>query len=264
MSFGRPTRVGLPFLCHMSIENWQRIDSDHSHCKRCSNAFRNVCLTRGYCEKCIPEAQKEQQKIIVRMENKAIGKATKASAKFLSAMRAQGKEGKAMPQIFETFWDGVGGKEGFGRMMSEEFNRMHGIGLSPEEAENWNPSPKMKLQWYELISRHAAKNDESQSLDIGSLEEADLESILTDLAHKAMSSDVDIRRAALLSAIDDDKEFRKEAFRRICKEDQHLVNELLAENGVITIDPERAKLDAQAEDDSPVFENEDDYDPNEG
>lgn len=195
------------------------------------------------------------------MENKAIGKATKASAQFLSAMRAQGKEGKAMPQIFETFWDSVGGKDAFGRMMSEEFHKVHGIGLSPAEAEEWSPSPKLKLQWYELIARHAAKNDESQSLDIGSLEEADLESILADVAHKAMTSDADIRRAALLTAIEEDDEFRKEAFRRICKEDQGLVNELLAENGLITLEQPK-QVDAQAEDDdSPVFESEEEYDP---
>src|SRR5690606_28947148 len=104
-----------------------------------------------------------------RTEARVMSKATKAAATFLDRMKSQGKDGKAMPKVFHSFFSAVGGEEEFGQRMAKEFDKAHGIGLSPEEAEEFHVSPKLKMQWYELLSRHIAKNDESMSLDIGSL-----------------------------------------------------------------------------------------------
>lgn len=235
--------VGLPFLTSAPPQistamNWPKIDNEHSHCTECSSAFRNVELIDGTCEACIKKTSKKNGKILARSEKKTV---TKAATKFLSAMQEQGKTGASMPKVFEGFWREIGGEDAFGQMMAEEFHKAHGRGLSPEEEELFCPSPKIVLSWYEMISRHAAKTDEGKSLDVGSLDESDLESILCDLAHKALKEDEATRLVAVAKLAQDPKHCR-EMFLTCLEVQPELATELLAANGIETIDAESVSI----------------------
>lgn len=260
---GRADFVGPPFFIPMALENWQRIDDKHSHCKHCGDAFRNVQLTRGVCDQCLPAVATASKRIVSNAENRTVSKATKASAQFMSAMQAQGKSGASMPKVFERFWQEIGGEGEFGRLMYLEFQKARGEGLSPDEMETWEPSPKLKLQWFELIARHISKNDEGKTLDIGALEESDLESILADLAEKALRTDASIRQTALLACIRDSKSFRRQAFRECLKEDPSLADEVLGEYGIRTVDG-KVKSEKFLDDNKSIEDDDlEDWDPTE-
>lgn len=244
------------------IEPWQQIDEQHSHCAECCSVNRNIELTEGICNLCLDKVNARRNRILSRTESRVVTRATTASAKFLASMKTQGKDGKSMPKVFHALWEELGGEEEFGRRMGVEFLKAHGEGLSPEEMENWKPSPKMKLHWYELISRHAAKTDESLSLDIGSLDESDLESILSTIANKAMIEDKTIRAIALTNAIREDKEFCREVFNEIVADHPDLVTELLERNGIATIEG-KYKVAQKKSAHVDYKESEEEYDPSE-
>lgn len=181
---------------------------------------------------------------MVGAEARIVSKGTKAAAQLLSTLQSQGKTGASMPVVIDTFFEGIGGQAAFGKLMTEDFRKVRGEGLSPEELEHFKPSPKLVLQWYELISRHAGKVDENKSLDVSSLDEAALESILADLGRTQMQSDPSLRRSVLYTAIKEDKEFRRLAFEEAIKEDPSLVDELLRQNGIETLDGSVGKLES--------------------
>lgn len=238
------------------MENWQRVDDEHSHCAQCSGVFRNIELDDGQCTDCLERSNRKHAAVIQRANAKTVSKAVKASTQFLASMEQQGKSGKSMPLVFDSFWKELGGEEEYGARMAQEFLKAHGEGLTAAELESWSPSQKIKLQWYELVNRHVGRSDESKTLDIGSLEESDLEAILADLGRTAVIDDKEIRRLALLSAIERDPEFRKIALEKILQEDPSLESAILEKHGVTTIDAKKVepKGNKRVEDYSPEDE----------
>ena len=203
-------------------------------------------LSSGRCAQCNDSFSTESKRIVSNAENRVVSKATKASAQFLAAMHAQGKTGAAMPRVFDRFWEEIGGEDEFGRMMGVEFKKSLGDGLTPDEAEVYSPSPKLRKEWFELVARHASKNDEGRAVDVGSLEEADLDVILADVARKAITEDPDIRRVALWAAIKEDRKFRQMVFKECVKEDPSLLNPILSDYGLVTLEgrvEEKSEID---------------------
>lgn len=196
-------------------------------------------------------------------ENRVTGKAAKAAAQFLSAMQAQGKTGADMPIVLSAFWKRIGGQDQFGDMLGEQFLKAQGKELTPDEMENWRASPKMVKDWFELAMRHIDRADANKTLSVESLEEADLESILADVGRRAIMEDAELRRAVLWMAIRDDKQFRKMAFMEIARQDKSLVDNLLRNGGIVTLEASEVEFQEPTnntlEEDSTV----DDYDPSE-
>jgi hypothetical protein len=159
----------------------------------------------------------------------------KASAQLLASIKDQGKTGKSMPVVMDSFIKALGGEAAFGERFATEFKKAHGEGLSAAEMETWEYSPHTVHKWYELANRSLLATDTGKDLDIGSLEESELESIVASIGRKAVLEDRDIRRLALMNAIESDAEFRKYAFESILKADPQLETEWLASHGVRTI-----------------------------
>lgn len=217
--------------------SWRKVDGVHSHCAKCAHVFRNIELTKGFCLTCRMSENSESLSKTEQALSRVSSKATKAATQFLSAMQSQGKSGASTPKIMARFLEGVGGEEGLGDMVVGEFKKAHGIGVTPEEAKRWgDTSPKLRMQWHELILRVMTKSDEGKVLDIGSLEEGDLESILANVGRKSLQEDPELRRSVLWAAIKDDKVFRRLAFYEIARQDKSLVDEFLREGGIITLD----------------------------
>jgi hypothetical protein len=241
----------------MPLEQWQRIDEHNSHCSQCGDAFRNIALNDGMCNVCHEAEAQRREKILARSEARILSKATKASARLLASLKEQGKSSASLPRIHDAFMRAVGGEDAFGERMGKEWLRAHGEGLTEDELDDWSPSDKIKLQWYELILRHTSKNDETKNLDIGSLDDADLESILVDVGKRAITEDSEIGRAVLLGALQSSPELRKLALAEIEREDPELINQLLARNGIATLDQQN--LPAPNKDESDYDPTEDEY-----
>jgi hypothetical protein len=217
------------------MESWQKIDDEHAHCAECSAVYRIAQLNDGLCDDCVPEKQKKAEKILTRAAEKTTGRAMKASAQLLASIKDQGKTGKSMPVVMDSFIKALGGEAAFGERFATEFKKAHGEGLSAAEMETWEYSPHTVHKWYELANRSLLATDTGKDLDIGSLEESELESIVASIGRKAVLEDRDIRRLALMNAIESDAEFRKYAFESILKADPQLETEWLASHGVRTI-----------------------------
>ncbi len=219
------------------MESWQRIDDKHSHCGNCSGIFRNAQLHNGLCGECGGEAAEKEEKVLSRSTERTHSRAMKASAQLLASIRAQGKTGKSMPVVMDAFIKGIGGEAAYGEAILRDFRRAQGEGLSGAELETFEYSPNVVLKWYELINRSLLATDSGKDLDVGSLEDSDLESILASLGRKHVLEDKDIRRLALMNAIEDDAEFRRTAFDLIIKHDPQIETEWLAKHGIATIEP---------------------------
>lgn len=248
------------FFIFMKPKAWQRVDKNYSHCAECMKVFRNIMLTDGVCDNCFGIVEERSIRAIRRMESKVVSKATKASAEFLASMKEQGKDGKSMPRILDSLWKvlqepGLSGEEAFGRQLGEEYNKSRGIGLSPDEAANYEPSQKLRQGWFELILRYSQKVDEGKSLDIGSLDESELEAILTDVAIKAATTDNNIAEKVVSAYIEKDRKRRESFFMDMCEAYPELENKVLEKHGIVTIE---AQEETQA---IPHQEDEEDYDP---
>lgn len=218
--------------------DWTKVDDNHSICKVCGDCFHNADLSQGYCSKCISKESERQERALRRSGKRIVSKSVKASAQFLAALENQGKTGASMPRVMSEFWKHMGGEEKFGELMTQEFNKTLGVGLDADDIETWVPSTKFKLQWFEMICRYAAKTDEKKTLDIGSLDEADLDGILADIGRRAVMEDAEIRDAVIWSACEEDANFRKRLVMGVLKEDPKLLNEILDSNGIITVEPD--------------------------
>lgn len=236
------------------MEAWQKIDDSHSHCAECSGVYRTAQLDEGLCSDCSPVVKARANKVVARAGEKTTNRAMKASAQLLASIREQGKTGKSMPMVMDTFLAEMGGEGGYAKRLATEFKKAHGEGLSSAELETFEYSSATTLKWFELINRSMLATDSGKDMDIGSLEESDLEAIVAKIARRAVLEDVELRRLALMNAIDSDKEFRMVAFEAIMKADPSLENGILAKNGVITV--EAAKIKA-----AECNKEEDDYDP---
>lgn len=235
---------------------WPKVDRDHSHCHGCNVVFRNAQLTYGFCAECVVEENKNNRAVKNRAEAKAVAK---ASTQFLAAMRDQGKTGASMPRILGRFIERCGGEEGLADKMYTQFEIAMG-----EPGEDGEPSEgaslSLRKDWFDLINRHTAKTDENKSLDVGSLEEADLEAILSNLALKALQEDASIRSAVIAQAVFNEDQ-RREMFNACLRADPKLVTEILESNGRIIDSVATEKNDDQGY--IEVEDEDDSYDPSE-
>lgn len=182
----------------MSIKKWQRIDNDHALCAECGNGYAIVDLKAGKCFGCREDDKDRRAGILERADNRALAKAAKG---FLTALNAEDKHSKRMSNVLDAFFAEAGGAEAFGKQVFQHWQRAQGIGLTPAQAEDFSYSPKIVLGWAELIMRHQAKDDESKTLDVSSLSEADLLAALSGLADDMIKSNPDWRKMAVEKAI---------------------------------------------------------------
>ncbi len=208
---------------------WPRVDSQHSHCYRCNVVFRDAQLKSGFCAECLVTEKEENTSIAARSNSKLV---SKASAKLLSSLREKGKDGQVMPILMNAFFSKLGGTEAVGDIMAEEFLKTLGRGLSPEEAEVYSPNFNLRKDWFDLMARHQSKVDTDKQLDVGSLEESDLESILANIALKAFREDSSLQMAVITQAMSD-ADLRKQIFYACLRADRSLVNEILQNGGQI-------------------------------
>jgi hypothetical protein len=218
------------------MKSWQIIDDTLAHCSKCGAVFTHVELYGGACKTCRKEINEEAKKKLETAKGRVLTKGATAAAKLISAMEQQGKTGQKAPQVLDHFFDEIGGTKKFASLMRTEFEKAHGIGVTEAEAEAWGPSaPRTRLQWYELMARMMDRTDANKTLDISSLQEAELEAILSDLGHKAVLEDKSIRQAAITAAIGD-KAFRRELFLEIVRTDKGLADEFLSSGGIVTLE----------------------------
>lgn len=232
---------------------WPRVDKYHSHCHRCNVVFRDAQLTNGYCSECIMAEKEDNVSIANRSENKV---ATKAATKLLSSLKEKGKDGQVMPVLMNAFFNRLGGVEAVGDIMGDEFLKTLGKGLSPDEAEVYEPNFNLRMHWFDVMARHQSKVDSDKQLDVGSLEESDLEAILTNVALKSFRDDPSLQLAVITQAVSD-ADIRRQIFDACIRADGSLVTEILQSGGKIV---DAISVETKSETKNIAVE-EDHYDP---
>ena len=169
---------------------------------------------------------------------------TKAATKLLAALKDKGKDGQSMPMVMSAFFNEIGGHEEFAKIMHSEFKKALGDGLTLAEKEFYEPSLNLRKDWFDLIARHAKAADADKQLDVGSLDESDLESILSSIALKAFHEDASLQTAVIAQAISDPG-VRRKVFQACIQSDPRLVTEIL-ENGGLIIDAESSPAEKLA------------------
>lgn len=232
---------------------WPRVDKQHSHCYRCNTVFRDAQLKSGFCAECLVAEKEENTSITARSNSKVV---TKAATKLLSSLKEKGKDGQVMPVVMNRFFSALGGPEAYADLMATDFQKARGIGLTPTEEETYIPSMSLIKDWYDLVARVQKQADSDKQLDVGSLEESDLESILTNVALKAVKEDASLQMAIVTQALAD-ADTRKRIFYACLKADGSLVNEILQSGGRV-VDAVSFSTKSESEN---ITTEEDFYDP---
>lgn len=173
-------------------------------------------------------AEKEENSSITARSNSKV--VTKAATKLLSSLKEKGKDGQVMPVVMNRFFSALGGPEAYADLMATDFQKARGIGLTPTEEETYIPSMSLIKDWYDLVARVQKQADSDKQLDVGSLEESDLESILTNVALKAVKEDTSLQMAVITQAIANEV-LRKQIFEACIRADSSLVNDILQAGG---------------------------------
>ena len=198
--------------------------------------------------------QEENRKIASRAESKVV---TKAATKLLSSLKEKGKDGQVMPVVMNEFFNALGGTEKFAQRMATEFEKAHGIGLSEDEQEVYVPSHSLRMQWFDLVARVQKQVDSDRSLDVGSLEESDLEAILSNVALKAFNEDASLQIAVISQAVSN-AVIRRQIFEACIQADSTLVTEILQKGGMIL---DAVSVSSKSSTENITAEEEDNYDP---
>lgn len=135
------------------------------------------------------------------MKNGERAALTKATMEFLAELGQGSKDSKRMSDVLTEFFRCAGGEQRFGQMMWTEFQKAHGVGLDEHEIVTYRKSPKLVLQWYELLARHIHKEDEARTLDISGTSQEDLMDALRALAVDLANTNEDFRRIAVETSV---------------------------------------------------------------
>jgi hypothetical protein len=185
----------------MSIKKWQIVDDEHALCRECGVIYERPSLADGMCFGCRETDKDRRKRILSQADQRALARAAKD---FLGALHGEDQTSKRTGAILDSFFAAAGGAESFGQELFRHWQRVQGKNLTPEEAKNFRYSPKLVLNWAELIMRHQGKDDENKTLDVSSLSEEDLLAALRGLADDLVKSNPEWRRIAVEKAIKQD------------------------------------------------------------
>ncbi len=139
-------------------------------------------------------------------ENKAI---EKAARKFMSAIKGLSSESAAMPQVIESFMDGVGGPKELGRMLLNDFNRTRGEGLTEDQSLNFEYKDAVIQKYYQMIMSQMQLIDDKKTIDASGLTDEDLVATLSSIAFEQVRTNKEYRDKLIEQAIDADPEVVK-------------------------------------------------------
>lgn len=122
-----------------------------------------------------------------------------ASRQFLSAIQSsKAKDVADMPIILDRFKQQVGGTEAIADMLVEDFQRVRGANLPPEEKEIFHYKEQIIQKYHQILLREIGEKDNRISqYDLSSLTEDDLRSILLPLAIDMIRKDPAFRADVL-------------------------------------------------------------------
>lgn len=131
----------------------------------------------------------------------------KASKEFLAAMaNAKASETADIPVIIERFKEKIGGVEKVADMLFEDFQRVRGADLPPEERAVFAYKEQVIQKYHQLLLKAISDKDEQiSSYDLSSLSDDDLRSVLAPIAAELARADEGFR-SEIMSLVDKDSE----------------------------------------------------------
>jgi len=171
-------------------------------CLGCAQCFSVEEITADRCAVCHQKFLERRTEVMAKADERAL---STAARQILTGIASAGKGEARSPAFIEGAMKRLGGPTRFGEICGEEMNKARGC--DPETGEplpaHMEPSasPMLTLKWGELLSRAMARNDERESVEIGSLNDEDLVSTLRLLAVDLVESNEEFRRLIVTEAL---------------------------------------------------------------
>lgn len=140
-------------------------------------------------------------------ETKAI---EKAARKFMTAMKGLSSDSAVMPKVIESFMSGIGGPEKLGDMLLDDFQRTRGVGLTEEQALNFEYKDAVIQKYYQMIMSQLQAGDDKKNIDASGLTDEDLMATLSSIAIEQVKSSKEFRSLLIEKAIESDPLIVKE------------------------------------------------------
>lgn len=182
-------------------------------CIGCSQCFSAEQITSDRCAVCHQKFLERRTEIMAKADERAL---STAARQILTGIANAGKGEARSPAFIEGAMRRLGGPDRFGEICGEEMNKARGC--VPETGEplpahaQATQSPLLTLKWGELLSRAMARNDERESVEIGSLNDEDLVSTLRLLAVDLVESNEEFRRLIVTEALRKQPDLIDQAF----------------------------------------------------
>lgn len=176
-----------------------RVNDTWVKCHTCPKLLPEVEAVHGrWCRECFPREKRLADKEIIKAQQKAL---TKASTKLATALSKCADTAAVSPRIFEAFYDAIGGVDEYGRMLAKDFQKARGVGLTPEEQEDYAFNSSTLARWHDILLRFRMKEDERTTTDISSVSPEDLEAIVRQVSLDMILECDDIREAVISAAV---------------------------------------------------------------
>lgn len=118
------------------------------------------------------------------------------------------KEVPNLPGIVASFMAETGGATSLGRMLAEDFKRVRGDHLSPEERALRPPKDSNLVRYYQMLLKlNESRDAQVAQADLASFTEEELKSVLTSVAMQLVMDDQDFRRTVMQAILQEDPQF---------------------------------------------------------
>jgi len=163
-------------------------------CLGCAGCFNIQDTTKDRCDDCHERFLSERELILAKADERAL---STAARQILNGITKASKGEAQSPAFLEGALSKLGGATRFGEICADQFTKCRGVDPETNQLAPEIEHPALAVKWGELIARMMARNDERESVDVGSLTDDDLISTLQALSLDLVASSEDYCIATL-------------------------------------------------------------------
>lgn len=185
-------------------------------CFGCREVFDKKSDLDGYhCHACLEKYDWKERAL---SDQRAIANTCRSVTAAL-AQAKRDKEPAALPEVINSLVKGLGGPEQLGNLLRNDFDRLHGVGLSPDDfAKHEFKEGTIQRYWQMLLRGLAARDEQVATVDLQGFTDEELKAVLIPLAAEMLV---------------EDGEFRASIIREAVLRDPQIIEEIVKERGQV-------------------------------
>jgi|GEM_PF-2954696 len=172
--------------------------ADYKRCLGCITVLAIDELRDGRCPLCHGKWLDNRESILAKADERAL---SKAAREILLGVSQAGRGEPQSPEFISAAMAKLGGVHQFAGMVVDDYHRSRGCSPDGQPLQGVKTSPQMSFKIAELLARIMLKNDERESLEVGSLSDKDLVDTLRALITDLVQNDPAYRELIVMECL---------------------------------------------------------------